>query len=94
MNNKWIQVISCVHPAGGLSRGKNIDWTLHANFSTKFFHACHAMGTIDFYHFIPFSMTLALVGVTRSAQSKDCWPQFLTHFSADEDEICCEVEAI
>ena len=40
------------------------------------------VGTIDFYHFIPLSMSLR-----RSAQSKTSWHHFLANFSTDQDEI-------
>ena len=52
------------------------------------------IGTIDFYHFIPLSLTLTLVGVTRSAQSKTSWLNFLPHFLTDQEEIVYGVEAI
>ena len=38
------------------------------------------IGTIDFYLFIPFSLSLTLSGITRSAQSKTYWLHFLAHF--------------
>ena len=45
------------------------------------------IGTVDFYHLIPLSLTLTLAGVTRSARSETCWLHFLLHFSADQNEI-------
>ena len=50
-------------------------------------------GTIDSCHFLPPSVTLTLVWVHRSAESKVCWLCFLTHFSTDQDEYeAVEVE--
>ena len=52
--------------------------TLALNITRKlffqfFFHTSHAYRHIDFYHFIPLSLTLTLPGVSRSAQSKVSW---------------------
>ena len=49
------------------------------------------IGFIDFYHFIPLSVTLSLAGVTKLGQSKVCWHRFFAHFSTDQDERCVEV---
>ena len=38
------------------------------------------IGTIDFYHFIPLSLTFTLPWVTRSVESKTYWLLFLPHF--------------
>ena len=38
------------------------------------------VGTIDFYHFIPYLLTLTLPGDTRSAQTKTSWIYFLALF--------------
>ena len=49
------------------------------------------IATTDFYHSIPFSVTLTLAGVTVSAESKTCWLHFLVHFFTDEDKMYCSV---
>ena len=47
--------------SGCLNWQKLLCWTLHANCSTKFlFIPTMHIGTIDFYNFIPFSLTLTL----------------------------------
>ena len=53
-----------------------------------FFYPCHAFWCYDLYHFISFSLAWPWLGVTRSAESKTCRANFLTHFSSDQDEIC------
>ena len=53
------------------------------------------IGTIDFYHFIPLSLTLTLSGGHKvTVQSKTYWLKFHPHFSADQDEIWCGNETI
>ena len=52
------------------------------------------IGSINLYYFTLFSVTLTVAGVTRSAEKETCWLQFLTHFSTDQDEIWCGVEAL
>ena len=37
-------------------------WTLHANFTTNFFHTAMLIGDIDFYHSIPLPITLTVPG--------------------------------
>ena len=59
-----------------------------------FFIPAMLIGTIDFHYFLTLSLTLALPGVTRSAQSKTYWLTFLTHSSSDQDEISCGDEAV
>ena len=46
------------------------------------------MGTIDFYIF-PLSVTLAMTGSQRSAESYTCSLHFLAHVSSDLSEIGC-----
>ena len=111
MSNIWICVISCVWLAGRLASRlaslllsirpyclawQKLDcWTLHANFSTKFFHTCHA-----YRHHWPepfyttFSDLNLGVRVTRSAQSKTSCLHFLPHFSTEWDEIWYGYETI
>ena len=43
------------------------------------------IGVINFYHFIPLSVTFALPG--GSAESKSYWLHFLVHLSSDQDKI-------
>ena len=69
----WIYIMSRVCPTGrpSILRAwwKLWRWSLHVNCSTKFLHTCYAfIGTIDFCHFIPLSLTLTLPGITRSAR--------------------------
>ena len=52
------------------------------------------MGTIDFYNFIPVSLTLTLPGAHKVSANKTYWLHFLPHFSSDQDEIWCGDEAI
>ena len=53
------------------------------------------IGIIDFYHFIPFSVTLTLAAVvTRSVESKTCGLHLLARFSIDQDEIWYGVGAV
>ena len=49
-------------------------------FQPKFFIPAMLTGTINFYHFLPLSVTLICLGVTRLAQSwqcKICWLHFV-----------------
>ena len=50
------------------------------------------IGTIDFYHFIPLSLTLTLPEGQHEAKA-NCF-HFHTHLSLDQDEISCGDEAI
>ena len=66
-----------VHPAGWLGvrplvfRGKNFSVGYCTQTSElNFFIPAMLIGTIDYYHFIPLSLTLTLPGVTWSVQSK------------------------
>ena len=52
------------------------------------------VGIIDFHHFIPFSLTFTLAGLTSSAQNKISCLRFLKHFSSEWDTIWCGDEAI
>ena len=70
-------------------------WQFVKNFSTGhcmqivqpiFFIPALHIGNIDFYHFVPLSLTLTLLRGQGSAQS--------THFSAEQSEICCGDETI
>ena len=59
---------------------KNLTLDL-TNVSTKVFHTCinhrHYRWLFNYFIFIPFSMTLTLAWVTRSAESKTCRLHFL-----------------
>ena len=52
------------------------------------------VGTIDFYHYIPLSLTLTLPGGHKVNAKQNLWASFLPHFSCDQDEIWCGDEAI
>ena len=77
----WIYVMSCVQLFGWPScMEKNFDIGFYLQtFQPIFFIPTMLIGTIDFYHFMPLSLTLTLPRVTRSAQSKTCWLHFLAH---------------
>ena len=74
--------MSCVRPSGrappvrpSVLRGKNCNvghYSIYTQTVQQLFFFTRAMliGAIDFYHFIPFSLVLALAGVTRSVQIK------------------------
>ena len=52
------------------------------------------IGTIDFYHFIPFSVILTLAWVTGSVQWKTYGLHFLTCFSTDQDKTWHGVDTV
>ena len=56
-------------------------------FLTYFFVLAMLIGTIDFWCFMPLSVTLTLAGVTRSLESKTDGHNFRVHFSTNQDEI-------
>ena len=92
MNIIFIYIMSCVRPASQLTpsflRGKNFDMGYYTQtVQSNFFIPAMLVGTIDFYHCIPLSLTLTLPGVTRSAEIKTYGLHFLTHFPSDQYEI-------
>ena len=78
--NQWVVFVQ------RLAWQKLWHWTLCANCSTKFFHTCHVICTIDFCHFIPLLVTLMLTG-SHKVSRKSYWFHFLPHFSSDQSEI-------
>ena len=52
---------------------------LHANFEPNFFILAMIIGSIDFHHFMSFSVTLTLA-VVRSVENEIFWLHFLSHF--------------
>ena len=71
-------------------RGKTLTLVITRKMSDHFFIIpAMLIGTFDFYHFIPLSVTLTLPGLTRSTRNKTYWLRFLAHFSSDRDEILC-----
>ena len=52
------------------------------------------IGSIDFYHIIPLSLTLTLPWGHKLSMKKTYWLHVLPHFSSDQDEIWCSDEAI
>ena len=55
------------------------------------------IGTIDFYHFMPLSLTLTLPGAHKVSTKQILLASFsptLFHFSSDQDEMWCCDEAI
>ena len=69
-------------------------WHCMQTFPPNSFIPARCISTIDFYYFIPHTVTLTLPGVTRSAQSKTSWLHFLTHFWTDQYWIWCGVVTI
>ena len=65
--------------AGRLSYFANTGHFMQS-FQPRLFISAMVIGIINFHHFIPLSLT-------KSVQSKSPWLHFLTHFSADQDEI-------
>ena len=45
------------------------------------------IGTIDFYHFIPLSVTVTLAGGHKGGTKPSLLVSFLTHFSFVQNEI-------
>ena len=77
-------------------RGKNFwHWTLHANFSPKFFRACHAC---RHHGSLPFCTTFSSFDLGWGAQvqrkAKPLGFIFLTHYLTDQDECWCDIETI
>ena len=52
------------------------------------------VGTTDFYHFMPLSVTLTLTGNQNASANKSWRFHFLALFSTELDEICYSDEAI
>ena len=73
--------------------GKALHVDITCKLSTQCFIPAALMGAIDLYHFISLLATLTFLrgggggGVARSAESRTCWLQFLTHCSNERDEI-------
>ena len=88
--------MSYVRLAGWLAviLGKNSDEHYTQTVPPNSFIPAILIGTIDFYHFIPLSLTLTLPrGHTISAM-QNLMALFSQHFSSDQDEIWCCDEAI
>ena len=62
MSSIRIYVISLAQLARNYAWKKLSHWTLHADFSVKFFYTCHALGTVHLGHFMPLSVSLTLAG--------------------------------
>ena len=52
------------------------------------------IGTIDFYHFVPLSLTLTLPGGDKVSAKQNLLASFIRMLSSDQDEIFCDDEAI
>ena len=99
----WIFVISCVcldglpgsHPSICLAWHK-----LESNMQTFQLICfvpvvCKVTINVKCCHFVPLPVTLTLaLAVHQKAQSKISYIYFLAHFSAGQDEIWCEIEAV
>ena len=88
ISNIRICVISHGQPAGcclsicpPVLCGKNFTLHLPCKLLSQTFMPTMLVGTIDFYHFIPLSITLTLTGGHRLAQSKIFWLHFLMLFN-------------
>ena len=82
----WIYVISHVCPAGQLSciaKTFMLDIT-HKHFYRNIFIFATLLGTFDFSHFVPLSVTLTL---TEGHKVRACWLHFFAHFSTDQHEF-------
>ena len=80
------RLLATVHPSGSLVRQK-LCWTLPAKFSATFvFMLTMIIGSIDFCHFIPLSVTLALAWGHKVSTCISSW-FFLAQFSTEWDEI-------
>ena len=53
----------------------------------NFFIPAILIGTIDFYHFIPISLTMTLPRGYKVSANKTFWLHFPPHCSSDQDEI-------
>ena len=76
-----------VQPAGGCAVlcGKNLSVEHYIQtFQPNVFLPAMLIGTIDFYHFIPHSVTLTLTGGHKVSTKLSCWLHFLTHFSTHQ----------
>ena len=62
MNNIWIYAISCVcsDDMTDVLCGKAFTLDTICMLFNQFFHACHLIGAIDFYHFMPLNSDLDL----------------------------------
>ena len=70
--------------------------TLHANCSTKFFHACHSNRRHwllpIFFFLYHFQRPWPWLRVTRSVQSKTCWLHLSAHFQLNRMEFGVEMK--
>ena len=69
---------SCLAGQLAILHGENFYVGFHASFSTQFIHKWPVMfvGTIDFYHFIPLSMTLILTGGRKVGSKQNLLASF------------------
>ena len=63
-------------------------------FQPSFFIPAMLKGTIDIYHFILLSVTMTLIGGQKVSRKQNLLASFSAHFSTDQDEIGCGIEAI
>ena len=86
MNIVWICVMSRVCLAGWPSFvAKTL--TLDRSFQPTFLILAMLIDTINFYHFIPLSLTLTLLWGHKVSAKQNLLGYFLPHFSTDQDEI-------
>ena len=86
MSSVWIYIISCICVAGhclsgqlSFMHGKNFNIGQYSqSFQPMFFIPAMLIGTIDFYHFIPLSVTLIMAEVHKVSSKQDLLALF-TH---------------
>ena len=92
-----IYVMSLVHLPGrpAVVHGKTVEVGYYTqNVQPSYFLPAMLIGTIEFCHVVPQSLTLILAGGTRSAQRKPCFGFiFSDSFSSNQDEVSCADEA-
>ena len=97
MSVLWIYVMGFVCLAGqwAVLHGKNVNAGHYAQaVQPTLFIPAMLIGIIDFYHFIPLSLTLTLPEGHKVSTKQNLLLHFLSHFSSDWDEIWCGDGAI
>ena len=81
----WVWVCVCVCVCTHL--------TLHANFSSRFFHTCHIYWRHWYYQFIQFSVALAIFEGNKVSRKQNLLGSFSCTSLIDQNEIWDAVEA-
>ena len=80
MDHVMSHVRPASQPAGCLTWQKLWHWTVCTNFATRFVYTCYAtmlIGTIDFYHITPLSLTLISAGGHKVSTKQNVLLYFL-----------------